>query len=109
MSCSATPDEETHRRRYPRGEPIHEVLIARIAEFHDDVIDSGRESGVANKGEPKSMALLVTVSALTEGDHRVRTKGVENALDRLAVRRRLVVVDLAAPSSTPWQRRIEGR
>ena len=67
----------------PATEPIHDVLITRITEFDDDVIDSGRESGVANKGEPKSMALLVTVSALTEGDHRVRTKGVENALDRL--------------------------
>ena len=67
----------------PADEPIHEVLIARITEFDDDIVDRGRESGVANKREPKSMPLLVTVSALTECDQRVRTKRIENGLNGL--------------------------
>lgn len=62
-------------------EPVHEVLIPRVTKFDDNIVDRGRESGVANKRQPKSMALLIAVSTLSECDQRMRTKGIENGLN----------------------------
>ena len=52
-------------------EPIHQILVSCIATFHDDVVDGGCEPGVANEREPKGVALLVAMIALTEGDNIV--------------------------------------
>src|SRR5438067_8969136 len=58
--------------------PVHDVLIQCVASFNDDVVHRSGESGIANKGQPKRVALLVAVVAFTEGDDLMGTKRVDD-------------------------------
>ncbi|MEI8154623.1 MAG: hypothetical protein WCG92_24020 [Hyphomicrobiales bacterium] len=64
-------------------ESIDQILVARVAAFNDDIVHGRGEPGVANERQPKGMTLLVAVSAITERDHVVRTKRVNDCRNRV--------------------------
>jgi hypothetical protein len=73
--------------RLAAHEPIHELLIAGVPEFHDDVVDHPGESRIPNERESKRVPLLVAM-VISQGHHGMRASGSDNRLDRLDRSRR---------------------
>jgi hypothetical protein len=58
-------------------------LVSRTPEFHDDVVNSSRKSGVSNQGESKQVTLFISMTALTQRDDTVGAKRLQDRRDRL--------------------------
>jgi hypothetical protein len=73
------------RERYilAPDEPIHRLLIPRIAGLDDDIVDERGETRIANQREPEGVPLLVAVRAFVDRHDVVRLEGIEDGRDRL--------------------------
>jgi hypothetical protein len=74
IRCRGVPPRRSQRLVgdiVPAHEPIHEVLVAGIADGDDEVVDGGREARVADQGKEKRVRLSIPVR-VGEGDESVR-------------------------------------
>jgi hypothetical protein len=47
---------------------VHQFLISRATEFHDDIVDASGEDGVTNQFQPQLVPLFVAVTAFVKCD-----------------------------------------
>ena len=73
VSCQ-TCRRSAVRDRFAADETIHQVLIARVAEFHDDVVEDTGEARIADQRKPECMNLDVAV-VVADGDEWMGLEG----------------------------------
>ena len=90
--------------RLAGDEPVHRVLVARVAEFHDDVVGHLGQPRIGQQQLQRVVMVLQTVR-LSDADQPVPGEGVQHRAGQFAAGRghRLTLVSHAAlqPATTP--------
>jgi hypothetical protein len=67
----------------PLNKPVHHVLVAGVAELDDQIVDDRREPRITEERETERVCRKAAVASFTQRDDLMRSKGVEDAGDRI--------------------------